>query len=83
VGNSIYDSATTFKCFLQIKLEQRYRRTILRHIMSILICIFTIGYRGKQCRWKNAVEITEQQSPIFSIMENRTKIYWSNVSKQR
>lgn len=47
MGNSIYDSATIFKCFLQIKLEQRYRRTILRHIMFILICVFTIGYRGK------------------------------------
>ena len=47
MGKSIYDSATIFKCFLQIKLEQKYRRVILKHLMSILICVFTIGYHGK------------------------------------
>lgn len=47
MGNSIYDSSTIYKCFLQLKLEDYYRRVILRHIMSILISVFTIGYKGK------------------------------------
>ena len=47
MGNSIYDSATIYKCLLQLKLEKCYRRVILRHIMSILISVFTIGYKGK------------------------------------
>ena len=47
VGNSIYDSATIYKCFLKLELENCYRRVILQHIMSILICVFTIGYKGK------------------------------------
>ena len=47
MGNSIYDSATIYKCFLQLNLEQKYRRIVLQHIMSILICVFTIGYKGK------------------------------------
>ena len=56
MGNSIYDSATIFKCFLQIKLEQGYRRVILKHIMSILICVFTIGYRGKTVQMEKCSE---------------------------
>ena len=47
MGNSIYDSATIYKCILELKLEKCYRRVILRHIMSILISVFTIGYSGK------------------------------------
>lgn len=47
MGNSIYNSATIYKCFLQIKLEQSYRRVILKHLMSVLISVFTIGYHGK------------------------------------
>ena len=56
MGNSIYDSATINKCFLQLKLEQCYRRLILRHIMSILICVFTIGYKGKTVQMEKASE---------------------------
>lgn len=56
MGNSIYDSATIYKCFLPLKLEQRYRRVILRHIMSILICVFTIGYRGKTVQMERSSE---------------------------
>lgn len=32
---------------MQLNLEQKYRRIVLQHIMSILICVFTIGYKGK------------------------------------
>ena len=56
MGNSIYDSATIFKCFLQIKLEQKYRRVILKHLMSILICVFTIGYHGKTVQMEKCSE---------------------------
>ena len=56
MGNSVYDSATIFKCFLQIKLEQKYRRVILKHLMSILICVFTIGYHGKTVQMEKCSE---------------------------
>ena len=56
MGNSIHDSATIYKSFLQLKLEQCYRRVILRHIMSILICVFTIGYKGKTVQMERASE---------------------------
>ena len=56
MGNSIYDSATIHKCFLQLKLGEHYRRVVLRHIMSILICVFTIGYKGKTVQMEKASE---------------------------
>ena len=56
MGNSIYDSATIYKCFLQLELEKCYRRVILRHIMSILICVFTIGYHGKTIQMEKTSE---------------------------
>ena len=56
MGNSIYDSATIYKCISQLKLGEYYRRIILRHIMSILICVFTIGYKGKTVQMERASE---------------------------
>ena len=56
MGNSIYDSAAIYKCILQIKLEDYYRRVVLRHIMSILICVFTIGYKGKTVQMETCSE---------------------------
>jgi len=45
--NSIYDSEVIFKQILNLKLEQHFRRLVLSHIMTILIVIFSFGYRGK------------------------------------
>ena len=45
---------------LQLKLEKCYRRVILRHIMSILVSVFTIGYKGKMVQMENI----GQPSPI-------------------
>ena len=42
--------------FLELKLDKYYRRVILRHIMSILICVFTIGYHGKTIQMEKASE---------------------------
>lgn len=47
MGNSIYDSDVIFKSFLNLGLTNSFRRTVLRHIMSILIAVFMSGYKGK------------------------------------
>ena len=47
MGNSIYDSQTIYKCFLQLRLTESFRRIVLQHIMAILISVFTVGYQGK------------------------------------
>ena len=39
-----------------LKLGKHYRRIILQHIMSILICVFTIGYKGKTVQMEKASE---------------------------
>ena len=56
MGNSIYDSETIFKSFMLLKLGKHYRRIILQHIMSILVCVFTIGYKGKTVQMEKASE---------------------------
>ena len=56
MGNSIHNSAIIYKCFMQLKLGEHYRRVVLRHIMSILICVFTIGYKGKTVQMERASE---------------------------
>ena len=56
MGNSIYESAAICKCLLQLKCEQHYRRVVMRHIMSILICVFTIGYKGKTVQMEKVSE---------------------------
>ena len=47
MGNSIFDSDVIFKFFLDLGLTNFFRRTVLRHIMSILIAVFMSGYKGK------------------------------------
>ena len=47
MGNSIYDSNVIFKCFLDMGLTKLYRRIVLGHIMSIMIAVFSAGYKGK------------------------------------
>ena len=47
MGNSIYDSDVIFKLFLEFGLTKFYRRIVLGHIMSIMIAVFCVGYKGK------------------------------------
>ena len=47
MGNSIYDSEIIFNSILKLGLEKIFRRLVLRHIMSILIAVFMLGYKGK------------------------------------
>ena len=56
MGNSIYDSETIYKCFLELHLEQHFRRLVLRHIMSILVAVFMLGYKGKTIQMSEASE---------------------------
>ena len=56
MGNSIYDSATIYKCLFHLNLGKHYRRVVLRHIMSILVCVFTLGYKGKTVQMERSSE---------------------------
>ena len=47
MGNSIYDSEIIFNSIVRLGLEKSYRRTVLRHIMSIIVAVFISGYKGK------------------------------------
>ena len=47
MGNSIFDSDVIFKFISDLGLTNFFRRTVLRHIMSILIAVFMSGYKGK------------------------------------
>ena len=45
--NSIYHSNAIYKYFLENKLCQEFKQTAIKHIMAILIAVFTYGYKGK------------------------------------
>ncbi len=56
MGNSIYDSEVIFKQILNLQLEQHFRRIVLRHIMTILVAVFSIGYGGKTTQMSTVSE---------------------------
>lgn len=56
MGNSIHDSEVIYNSLLTLKLEQHFRRLVLRHIMSILIAVFMHGYKGKMVQISEASE---------------------------
>ncbi len=47
MGNSIHYSETIFNRLERKNMHKLFSLHIMKHIMSILIAIFTIGYRGK------------------------------------
>lgn len=47
MGNSIYHSSVIYKRLIQLNLCQIFSRTVIRHILAILISVFSHGYRGK------------------------------------
>ena len=56
MGNSIYDCEVIYNCFLELRLKQHFRRLVLRHIMSILVAVFMLGYKGKANQMSQASE---------------------------
>ena len=45
--NSIYESRSIYKCLREIKLCERLSHIAIKHIMTILITMYSVGYRGK------------------------------------
>lgn len=45
--NSIYHSDLLYNCFKKLNLCQIFSQTAMKHIMAILISVFSIGYHGK------------------------------------
>ncbi len=56
VGNSIYYSESICKQISNLGLEKYFRRIVLKHIMAILIAVFSYGYRGKMTQMSTASE---------------------------
>ena len=47
MDNSIHHSETIFNSLAKINLADKFSRIAITHIITILISIFSIGYRGK------------------------------------
>lgn len=45
--NSIYHSDLLYNCFKNINLCWIFTQTIMKHIMVILISVFSLGFHGK------------------------------------
>ncbi len=44
---SIYHSSVIYNCFMRLNLCQVFSYTTIKHMMAILISVFTLGYKGK------------------------------------
>lgn len=47
MGNSIYQSETIYKRLQCLGICLKFRHTVMKHILAIIISIFLPGYRGK------------------------------------
>ena len=45
--NSIYHSDLLYNCFIKLNLCRIFPQTTMKHIMAILISVFSLGYHGK------------------------------------
>ncbi len=47
MGNSIYHSSIIYNRLVQLNLYQFFSLSVMKHILAILISVFSRGYRGK------------------------------------
>lgn len=47
MAESIHDSQSIYKGLQRLKMDKMFSHVYMKHILSILISIFTLGYRGK------------------------------------
>lgn len=45
--NSIYQSNAIYNCLKQLKLCQLFSHIVIKHVMAVLISVFSYGYKGK------------------------------------
>ena len=59
--NSIYHSTLLYNCFKQLNLCRVFPQSTMKHIMTILISVFSLGYQGKTVDF-------ERYSPCYRTM---------------
>lgn len=67
--NSIYYSKIIYNSLKQLNLCRIYSQTYIKHILAIILSVFTAGFKG------NLVLAIELQLLIFLIMENGMTAY--------
>lgn len=68
--NGIYHSKLLYNYFKKLNLCRVFPQTAIKHIMSILISVFSLGYHGKTIDFENTAPATVPRLPISSIKEN-------------
>ena len=68
--NSIHQSKTIYNYLKNLNLGSVFSHTVIKHILSILISVFSMGYNGKTVDFENTVLVTVLSLPIFLITEN-------------
>lgn len=53
MSKSIHHSKTIFKMLTEINIPQQLSGIAIAHIITILIAIFSVGYRGKTVDFEN------------------------------
>ena len=55
MGNSIHHSETIYNMLKKINLTEKLSKLYISHIMTIMIAIFSIGYRGKTVNFETTI----------------------------
>ena len=51
--NSIYHSKAVYNCLKQLNLCRIFPHTVIRHILAVLIAVFSRGYKGKTVNFQD------------------------------
>ena len=54
MGNSIHESSVIFNSLRKFSFCELFQRTVLKHIIAILIAVFQLGYKGKTVQFAQA-----------------------------
>ena len=51
--NSIYQSQTIYNCLKQLNLCRIFPHSVIKHILAILLSVFSLGYKGKTVNFQD------------------------------
>ena len=70
--NSIHHSATIYNYLKQLNLCRIFPQRVIKHLMFILIAVFSLGYHGKTVDFNATVLAIALPWHFFSMTENGT-----------
>ena len=83
MSKSIHHSETIFKMLKEINLTQQLSNIAITHIITILIAIFSIGYRGKTVDFESHSDCHRTTIGYFLNKGKWNEVIIENILKQK